>query len=482
MVEEIGISLLERLRAFDSNQTLRGNSIEIWAILDGRQREVAEAFWTHYNSAPAIMGRWQGSALEQAIQASSEYIRKKYSNVESGTWVDVLIQMTAAIEAAGVPLTTVLAAFAESHIAVASMVRVALQDDAISCARLTDALLRLSLIEADIVMSVVMLLRARVVAIEKAERASALEGGIVSSVEDTSIKAGTLRQHASDVAAAARVMTQSTSTVASASQQSALAMREAGDTAANLTAATERTRKEIELGAGAVSHAAEQSEAAVLISQSLSVHALDIESILRSISRIAKQTDLLALNAAIEAARAGDNGRGFAVVAQEVKSLANQTSRATDEIACKITTIQTAIQQMVEANSSISVVVKEVQGFAQRIHDAMTVQSRDIGRIVLAVEQAALSADYMSNNLIRIHEDTGVVAAKIEAVDNGLVEIETMITGLLDATKAFVKTVMVPVAASRGASSLVPASTGMELLTDPAFVYEPSVARRIRVQ
>ena len=78
-----------------------------------------------------------------------------------------------------------------------------------------------------------------------------------------------------------------------------------------------------------------------------------IESILSLIRDIAGQTNLLALNATIEAARAGDAGRGFAVVAQEVKSLASQTARATDDITTKITAIQQATRQTVEANGSI---------------------------------------------------------------------------------------------------------------------------------
>ena len=76
-------------------------------------------------------------------------------------------------------------------------------------------------------------------------------------------------------------------------------------------------------------------------------------SILGLIRDIAGQTNLLALNATIEAARAGDAGRGFAVVAQEVKSLASQTARATDDITAKITAIQQATRQTVEANGSI---------------------------------------------------------------------------------------------------------------------------------
>ena len=144
-----------------------------------------------------------------------------------------------------------------------------------------------------------------------------------------------------------------TSEVAAAAEQSAVAMREAAQTAAGLIRAIEDARAEVEVAAGVASRAGDQASQAVKVSQALSAHVEAIESILSLIRDIAGQTNLLALNATIEAARAGDAGRGFAVVAQEVKSLASQTARATDDITAKITAIQQATRQTVEANGSI---------------------------------------------------------------------------------------------------------------------------------
>ena len=158
-----------------------------------------------------------------------------------------------------------------------------------------------------------------------------------------------------------------TSEVAAAAEQSAVAMREAAQTAAGLIRAIEDARTEVEVAAGVATKAGDQAEQAVKVSQALSSHVEAIESILGLIRDIAGQTNLLALNATIEAARAGDAGRGFAVVAQEVKSLAAQTARATDDITNKITAIQQATRQTVEANGSISATVEEVQTSADRI-------------------------------------------------------------------------------------------------------------------
>ena len=133
-----------------------------------------------------------------------------------------------------------------------------------------------------------------------------------------------------------------------------------------------------------------------------SAHVEAIESILGLIRDIAGQTNLLALNATIEAARAGDAGRGFAVVAQEVKSLASQTARATDDITAKITAIQQATKQTVDANDSIQSTVEEVQTSANRIREAMEMQAQTVTMITAAVDETALAADSMSSTIAAI--------------------------------------------------------------------------------
>ena len=184
-----------------------------------------------------------------------------------------------------------------------------------------------------------------------------------------------------------------TSEVAAAAEQSAVAMREAAQTAAGLIRAIEDARTEVEVAAGVATRAGDQADQAVGVSQALSGHVEAIESILGLIRDIAGQTNLLALNATIEAACAGDAGRGFAVVAQEVKSLAAQTARATDDITNKITAIQQATKQTVEANGSISATVEEVEASANRIRAAMEIQAQTVTMITAAVDETALAAD-----------------------------------------------------------------------------------------
>ena len=228
-----------------------------------------------------------------------------------------------------------------------------------------------------------------------------------------------------------------TSEVAAAAEQSATAMREAAQTAAGLIRAIEDARSEVEVAAGVATRAGDQAEAAVKVSQALSSHVEAIESILGLIRDIAGQTNLLALNATIEAARAGDAGRGFAVVAQEVKSLAAQTARATDDITTKIAAIQQATRETVEANGSIMGTVEEVETSANRIREAMELQAQTVTMITAAVDETALAADSMSSTIAAIRADTENVAKDIDGVEEGFGEFGKQMADFRTAARDF---------------------------------------------
>jgi methyl-accepting chemotaxis protein len=297
---------------------------------------------------------------------------------------------------------------------------------------------RLTTFETDIILAQVALLEAIEAADIRGRESEQFERRVAELVNASTDQSKSLTDRTRSTATSARGMLGKTSEVAAAAEQSAVAMREAAQTAAGLIRAIEDARSEVEVAAGVATRAGDQASQAVKVSQALSAHVEAIESILSLIRDIAGQTNLLALNATIEAARAGDAGRGFAVVAQEVKSLASQTARATDDITAKITAIQQATRQTVEANGSIQGTVEEVQSSADRIRQAMELQAQTVTMITAAVDETALAADSMSSTIAAIRSDTENVAKDIDQVEQGFNRFSEQIANFKSTAKAFV--------------------------------------------
>ncbi|MCJ2098011.1 methyl-accepting chemotaxis protein [Methylobacterium sp. E-046] len=217
-----------------------------------------------------------------------------------------------------------------------------------------------------------------------------------------SAMAGETSAQSGAVAAAAEEAASNVNTVAAAAEQLGSSVQEISRQVAGSADLAHRTVRE-----------ADQTGALV---QELSAAVSRIGDVVGLISTIAGQTNLLALNATIEAARAGAAGKGFAVVASEVKALAEQTAKATGEIASQIGHIQASTGQAVSSIAGITERIREINGVAASIAAAVEQQGAATQEIVRNVSQAAMGTGEVTSNIAGVAgaaEETGAAASQV---------------------------------------------------------------------
>jgi methyl-accepting chemotaxis protein len=246
--------------------------------------------------------------------------------------------------------------------------------------------------------------------------ANEFESGVLASLEGLSQSASGMRVMSQGMSATAEETSRQAATVTAAAQQATANVQTVAVATEELSSSVAEIGRQVTHSTQIVAKAVEEANHTNASVQSLAAAAQKIGDVVNLINDIASQTNLLALNATIEAARAGDVGKGFAVVASEVKTLANQTAKATEDISGEVAAMQTATKDVVQAIGSISATIASIDEIATMIASAVEQQGAATNEIARNVQQAAAGTDQVSQNISGVNlaaNETGTAASEV---------------------------------------------------------------------
>ena len=257
------------------------------------------------------------------------------------------------------------------------------------------------------------------------DMADAFEKSVMGVVEAVASGASQMQSSAQTMSATANQTSQQATAVAAASQQATANVQTVASSAEELSSSVEEISRQVSQSNQIAQDAVEEAKQTNTKVEGLAEAAQKIGEVVDLINDIASQTNLLALNATIEAARAGDAGKGFAVVASEVKSLATQTGKATEEIAAQITGIQGATTEAVQDIQGIGTTIGKMGEISISISSAVEEQGAATREIAGSVTQAAQGTQEVSENITEVTKaatQSQEVSGQMLEAANGLAE------------------------------------------------------------
>jgi methyl-accepting chemotaxis protein len=428
-----------RVLALDPDGQIRRNMPEAWECLQECVDDSLNAGWDVLMAHGPLRESSYGQGREKFLSATKQCMIKNFTSTIDQAWTETSLLIGRTYFNYGVPDSMTVTANIMSTRVMREYIEHILKSEPQKRKRVLDVVEMIRVLEIEFIIAGMTAMRKQQEQNNLDEHGRQFETKVIATVRQIADYSSHLRLQSKNATKESEALLQRSADVGAAATQSNASIQSANLLVRNLTAVMDSAHKGIGNAATTLAKASVDSSTSMKLVSSLADTSREIESIVHLIRKISGHTNLLALNATIEAARAGEAGRGFAVVAQEVKSLANQVSKATDDISQQINSVQAASAQVVQATEAMSTTVASTHKDATAISQDISNQIDTVETISAAMEETVRCAQDTNLNIRHVHESVDLIVHGMSEIDKSTGAVDAMVISLREELDAFLK-------------------------------------------